>query len=104
MFTVGCCAVCVQQTNPNGGVCALFAPASHQNIVIFFRIFTMKSKVLFATLSLFAASTVMAAGAASAPAAAPASAASTAKKAVKAAKVAPAKKAASAMKKAASAA
>ena len=42
----------------------------------------MKSKVLFATLSLFAASTVMAAGAASAPAAAPASAASTAKKAV----------------------
>ena len=32
----------------------------------------MKSKVLFATLSLFAASTVMAAGAASAPAAAPA--------------------------------
>ena len=31
----------------------------------------MKSKVLFATLSLFAASTVMAAGAASAPAAAP---------------------------------
>ena len=45
----------------------------------------MKSKVLFATLSLFAASTVMAAGAASAPAAAPASAAVTA--------AAPAKKA-----------
>ena len=42
----------------------------------------MKSKVLFATLSLFAASTVMAAGAASAPAAAPASAAAPAKKAV----------------------
>ena len=38
----------------------------------------MKSKVLFATLSLFAASTVMAAGAASAPAAAPASAAAKA--------------------------
>ena len=39
----------------------------------------MKSKVLFATLSLFAASTVMAAGAASAPAAAKAPASAAAK-------------------------
>ena len=76
----------------------IFMCQHHIKILIyFFGIFTMKSKVLFATLSLFAASTVMAASPASAPAA-PASAA--AKKAVKAA---PAKKAAAA-KKAASAA
>lgn len=80
----------------------IFMCQHHIKILIyFFGIFTMKSKVLFATLSLFAASTVMAASPASAPAA-PASAA--AKKAVKkAVKAAPAKKAASAAKSASAA-